>query len=239
MIIIKGLGRKRILKELPFALCANVFGVPFVLRLLFAVHGLVEDSIDYIAQLGEKNCAHPKHRLTGYHDFFIKRIQATDSVLDIGCGNGVVACHIAQATGATVSAIDRDKNNIECAKKAGCNSGVNFILGDAAELAPGHYDIIVLSNVLEHIEHRTVFLRNLVDKTTPQALLIRVPLEHRHWHVAMKNELGIDSRLDKDHFIEYTMEGLLSEVAVTGMELKHVEIKFGEIWAEFAGKNIK
>ena len=40
---------------------------------------------------------HPKHRLTPYHDFFIDRIYDGEVVLDVGCGQAIVAASIAAA----------------------------------------------------------------------------------------------------------------------------------------------
>ena len=31
---------------------------------------------------------HIKHRVTGYHDFFVSRIKSGEYVIDIGCGKG-------------------------------------------------------------------------------------------------------------------------------------------------------
>ena len=42
-------------------------------------------------------------------------------------------------------------------------------------------DVIVLSNVLEHIEHRVSFLKSLVSEVRPQKVLIRVPYFKREY----------------------------------------------------------
>ena len=58
----------------------------------------IKDKLDWI--INERAIAydkgiHPKHRLTGYHNFFIDRVEDGEKVLDVGCGNGVVAMDIA------------------------------------------------------------------------------------------------------------------------------------------------
>ena len=60
---------------------------------------------------------HPKHRLTGYHDFFVRNVHAGERVLDIGCGNGVMDDHIVKAAGARVRGMDRDRLAIAYARR--------------------------------------------------------------------------------------------------------------------------
>ena len=45
-------------------------------------------------------------RLSEIPRFFINNIDAHESVLDLGCGIGVLSYHIAEATGCSVTAID-------------------------------------------------------------------------------------------------------------------------------------
>ena len=39
---------------------------------------------------------HPKHRIMNYHKFFVDNINPSDTVLDIGCGNGALTYDLAQ-----------------------------------------------------------------------------------------------------------------------------------------------
>ena len=60
---------------------------------------------------------HPKHRLTPYHDFFIDRINDGEIILDVGCGQAIVAASIAAARkNSFVFGIDIDKDNIKKGK---------------------------------------------------------------------------------------------------------------------------
>ena len=63
------------------------------------------------------NGTHPKHRLTPYHDFFIDRINDGEIVLDVGCGQAIVAASIAAARkNSFVFGIDIDEDNIKKGK---------------------------------------------------------------------------------------------------------------------------
>ena len=42
------------------------------------------------------NGVHPKHRILGYHEFFLNKIENNSKILDIGCGIGEVAFDISK-----------------------------------------------------------------------------------------------------------------------------------------------
>ncbi len=178
---------------------------------------------------------HTKHRHIRYHDFFINRIRKGETVLDIGCGHGAVACDVAKRADARVTAIDLCDANIRIARDRHAHPGVTYIHGDAlCDLPPERFDVVLLSNVLEHIESRVEFLRRVGASAAPKRWLIRVPLFERDWRVPLKKELGLEWRLDGTHFTEYTKESFEEEVEAVGLSITHVEYRWGEIWAELA-----
>lgn len=178
---------------------------------------------------------HTKHRHLRYHDFFTERVRSTETVLDIGCGHGAVAHSIATRTGASVTGIDLSPDSIRLAHRRHATTGVEYICGDAlTDLPRGHYDVVVMSNVLEHIEHRVDFLRRMLEAATPQRLLLRVPLFERDWRVPLKRELGVEWRLDRTHYTEYTNESFLEEMKEAGLTVTHLEVRWGEIWCELS-----
>lgn len=181
---------------------------------------------------------HPKHRLMNYHDFFIERITGDDRVLDIGCGIGAVAYDVAKDTGASVLGIDINTGNIKTAKERYRHPGLEFRMGDALEALPNEtYSLVILSNVLEHLPGRPAFLRRVQDTIKPDRFLIRVPLFERDWRVPLKKEVGVEWRLDDTHEIEYTLESFASEMQEAGLIVKHLEVRWGEIWAELFSSN--
>ncbi|MBC7879016.1 MAG: class I SAM-dependent methyltransferase [Anaerolineales bacterium] len=176
---------------------------------------------------------HPKHRLMNYHDFFIQRITENDRVLDIGCGIGAVAYDVAKDTGAQVLGIDINADNIRTAKERYQHPRLEFRMGDALKTLPNEkYSLVMLSNVLEHLPGRPAFLRRVQEVAQPSRFLIRVPLFERDWRVPLKKEVGVEWRLDDTHEIEYTLETFASEMQEAGLTVKHLEVRWGEIWAE-------
>ena len=175
---------------------------------------------------------HPKHRLTGFHEFFVERIKRDDRVIDVGCGIGALAHKIAERTGASVCGIDLSESNIDQARERFSGSGERYIVGRAPEALPQEdFDVAVLSNVLEHVPGRPDFIRRVQEATHVGRFLIRVPLFERDWRVPLKKELGIEWRLDMTHEIEYTMESFTQEISEAGLTIAYMEVRWGELWA--------
>ena len=177
---------------------------------------------------------HPKHRLTAYHDFFIERVKESNSVLDIGCGYGAVARSIAKAhPNCLVLGVDIDAERLKQAINSKGYPNLRYVLADATTDLPAEkWDVVVLSNVLEHIHDRVGFLRAIKEKVDPKKFLIRVPHFERDWQLAMRKELGIYYFSDPDHKIEHTIEEFESEILKAGLSIVDLNTPWGEIWAE-------
>lgn len=201
----------------------------------------LRDKIDWIINeraIAAEGGRHPKHRLIGYHKFFIDHIVDGQKVLDVGCGIGLVSQSIAIAhKNCEVLGVDMDEPRLSQAKASINLKNLKFIYGDATKLNfPGQWDVVVLSNVLEHIEARVTFLSSLIDVTKAKKILIRVPLFEREWQMAMKKELGLDYRSDCDHKIEHSLGELLSELDLSGLKVIELNAVWGEIWVEASTK---
>jgi SAM-dependent methyltransferase len=202
------------------------------LRMLFRI-----DASLYAAQ-GEHSVrygggTHSKHRHMRYHDFFVDRIKPGERVLDVGSGIGALAHSIAERSGAAVTAIDIEPRKIEQARAEYRHPGVEYVVGDATQTVPGGpYDVVVLSNVLEHLTDRPRFLRTVLDNVGASRALIRVPLFERDWRVPLKRELGVEWRLDPTHETEYTPESFSDEMEEAGLRISEEQLRWGEIWAE-------
>lgn len=175
---------------------------------------------------------HTKHRHTKYHDFFIDNIKEHENVLDVGCGYGALAFDIAsRSTANTVYGIDISEPNIEFAKSKFTHPKVTYVHQDVLQYLPNKkIEVIVLSNVLEHLEHRVDFLKKLVELYKPSRFLIRVPMFERDWRVPLKKEIGVEWRLDPTHYIEYTEDEIKSEIRQAGLQLESFKVIWGEFW---------
>jgi len=198
------------------------------IKISIHIHNFAYRYIGVFSQILEKGI-HPKHRLMKYHLFFVNNINSGDRVLDIGCGNGYLTYDISQKAGKVV-AMDLDRKNIELAREKFSGENITYIVGDGTKLnLREKFDVVVLSNILEHIDDRSGFLSRIypfVDK-----FLIRVPMVNRDWLTYYKKELGCNYLLDPTHKIEYTLETFGEEMAEVGLKIKSCSVQFGEIWA--------
>jgi SAM-dependent methyltransferase len=182
---------------------------------------------------------HAKHRLTHYHDFFVDRVDATERVLDVGCGKGELAYDIAELTGASVVAIDASPWMLEFARERLAHPRVTYVQADANYYVPPEpVDVAVLSNVLEHIGPRTELLRALRERAGAGRLLIRVPTIDRDWTVPLRRELGLAHFSDPEHQVEYTPELLRAELAQGGWRMGEPKLGWGEIWVEASAEQL-
>ncbi len=175
---------------------------------------------------------HAKHRLTRYHDFFVERVQSGERVLDIGSGKGELAFDLVTTSGATVIGVDHDPNHLAFARQRFSHPNLQFIEADVLEWIPeGHFDVVLMSNVLEHLERRAEFLRGVITSATPDRLLFRVPVYERDWTVPLRDEVGLLAYWDSDHTIEYVPETFVTELANAGLEVGELVLRWGEIWS--------
>jgi glycosyltransferase involved in cell wall biosynthesis/SAM-dependent methyltransferase len=178
---------------------------------------------------------HPKHRLMRYHEFFTDRIRPGERVIDLGCGVGALAASIADRSRAHVTGMDWTQANLQKARLAADSRGLTellcFSLGDITrDRAPGSFDTVVLSNVLEHIADRPERLRLWREWYRPNRFLIRVPAFDREWRVPWKKELGVEWRLDLTHETEYTQTQLDDELRRAGLRPSEWIVRWGEYW---------
>lgn len=112
--------------------------------------------------------------LSIYH--FAARFARGARVLDLGCGAGYGSVYLHSAGAAIVLGLDLDPRNIRYAKRH--SRSVQFRQADAEHLPPnlGTFDLIVASNVLEHVHEVTRVLDRLQDLLAPGGrLVVAVP----------------------------------------------------------------
>lgn len=203
----------------------NTFLRKLILELLIRCHNICYSGIKFFVQ---HNGVNPKHKILKYEEFFKKNIDKENEVLDIGCGNGRLANKISSVAKKIV-AIDIIKSNIDIANSKFKKDNIKFIVGDATKYEfDKKFDFIVLSNVLEHIDKRIVFLKKLHNLSN--TILLRVPLVDRDWLTVYKKENGYEYRLDNTHFIEYTIDTLQNELNQASWRLDNYSVQFGEVW---------
>ncbi|OHA59650.1 MAG: hypothetical protein A2589_02215 [Candidatus Vogelbacteria bacterium RIFOXYD1_FULL_46_19] len=202
--------------------------VRMIINLLARCHNYCHHKIAELASILEGGF-HPKHRITQYHKFFVDQVESDDSVLDVGCGIGLLSYKVAQKAKKVVG-IDFSEKNINYARNHYQHSNLEFVLGDVTTYKfPGQFDKIILSNVLEHIDDRVNLLKVL--RRISNTILFRVPMEDRDWLTVYKKECGLEYRLDITHRLEYRLETIEEELAAAGWKIDKHRVVWGEFWA--------
>ena len=119
---------------------------------------MIKDKLEWIINERAINYGkgiHPKHVVTKYHQFFVDRISNGNTVLDVGCGIGTVAIDIVAKAKSYIIGVDINSKNIEIANKLKNKNSLNnikFISGDINNQIQINCDVVILSNILEHID---------------------------------------------------------------------------------------
>jgi len=202
-----------------------------ITRLLVKIHHLSYSYIGSFASAAEGGL-HPKHRLINYHQFFVDHISKGETVLDVGCGNGSLLRDVAMKTNAIAVGVDISKDNVKSAKtRLSDLPNVCIMHSDIRDYKDNiHFDTIILSNVLEHMDKRTELLMYLRKQFQPKQVLIRVPMFEREWLVPYKKELGIEWRLDPTHKIEYTEKEFRNEISKAELHIQEIIFRWGEMY---------
>ncbi len=197
---------------------------------------LIKDKLDLVINeralvLGDG--VHPKHKLTNYHNFFIENINNGENVLDIGCGYGAVSKSLANSKNKSqIVGIDYDDQKLDQAMENNSYKNLKFMNLDATKSIPtGNWEVVVLSNVLEHIQNRTLFIKKIIKNSKCNKMLIRVPMFERSWEIPMRKKLGINYYSDNDHKIEHTLIEFKKEMYESEVHIENLYTIWGEIWA--------
>ena len=181
---------------------------------------------------------HPKHDIIEYEKWFADNVDKNDIILDIGSNKGFMVDSLSEKVN-YVYGIEIEKNLFNEAQLNVDKPNVEFICFDATIYDYSEckeINVVTLSNVLEHIENRVAFLKKII-KQVPwssncnKKLLIRVPMIDRDWITMYKKKIGVEYRLDKTHFTEYTFLQFDDELNKSGIEIINYHIRFGELYA--------
>jgi 2-polyprenyl-6-hydroxyphenyl methylase/3-demethylubiquinone-9 3-methyltransferase len=97
------------------------------------------------------------------------------SVLDVGCGGGVLAEPLARL-GGRVTGIDLVRSSLQVARQHARNEhlDIDYRLESAEDVAAAgeRFDLVVASEVLEHVENQMDFVATLARLTSPDGLLV-------------------------------------------------------------------
>ncbi len=93
-------------------------------------------------------------------------------ILDVGCGGGLV-CEPLARLGANVTGLDADINAIEAARTHAKETGLKVSYRcETVEEHSGLYDVVLVLEILEHVNDPAAFLKDCAAKLKPGGVLI-------------------------------------------------------------------
>ncbi|MDI9638683.1 bifunctional 2-polyprenyl-6-hydroxyphenol methylase/3-demethylubiquinol 3-O-methyltransferase UbiG [Kamptonema cortianum] len=96
-------------------------------------------------------------------------------ILDVGCGGGLL-CEPLARLGANVTGIDPVKENIKIAKMHAKAMGlkITYLASAVEDLSTDMlpFDVIVASEIIEHVDHPDAFLKACVARLAPQGGMV-------------------------------------------------------------------
>jgi 2-polyprenyl-3-methyl-5-hydroxy-6-metoxy-1,4-benzoquinol methylase len=118
-----------------------------------------------------------RKRIDFITDFLKSSLPSNASILDVGCGNGVISRHLGRF-GFKVTGIDVSEKAIDKAQSLNQFSNVKFMIKSAEDLITEgiKYDAIICSEVLEHLNDPDALLEVLHKSLSRNGkLIITVP----------------------------------------------------------------
>jgi len=137
---------------------------------------------------------------------YFASLAAGKRVLDAGCGCGYGARILADAGARSILGVDVDARSVRYARRryAGDRVAVDVRDCEALALEPGSFDLVVSSNMLEHLERPEAFLASVGTALAPGgSLVLAVPpitfaeaLEQHHAIHYHRSNLTVDQWLE-------------------------------------------
>jgi len=154
--------------------------------------------------------------------------------LDVGCGNGHIARHLAERTTGAIVGIDVSSEALRFASERNAHPRVNYLQASVEDFEPDcGFGLITLYEVLEHVDDPVAVLCRLAGWLEPGGRLIFSTPNRSCLNRRIKNAPGIRNayrRLTKlpadaphpAHVEEYDYDTLLQMVRRAGLEVENV-----------------
>lgn len=146
--------------------------------------------------------------LVSRYALVMKRIPSGKiKVLDIGCGDGYLACLIARKKpDSVVIGIDSERQGIRLAQSLAADRGlgnVSFVVNESEQLLypASSFDVVVMTDVIEHLPNATAMLSEIKRVLVPGGLAIITTPNRQE-----------GSKWDERHDREYTGPELGAEI---------------------------
>jgi len=163
--------------------------------------------------------------------FVLEAVDEGDTVIDIGCGRGMISEAVAPRAGRVV-AVDHDATAVQqtagaCARY----DNVDVVQGDALAVMRerGPFDVALLLHALEHLDDPAGALRDIGEHA--RRVVIEVPDFNADPLNAVRLRIGAPFYTDDDHVSEFTAESLHETLVAAGWDEANVRASSGMLLA--------
>jgi 2-polyprenyl-3-methyl-5-hydroxy-6-metoxy-1,4-benzoquinol methylase len=144
-------------------------------------------------------------------------------VLDVGCGTGSVTAIANRDKHNRVLGIEPDNNRVEIALSRGIDATCGF-LDESFIKAKGPFDVIVFSDVLEHVVSPDAMLKLAVEGLKPGGILLASVPNVAHWSLRLNLLFGrfnyTDTGLcDATHLRWFTQRSVKALIRNQGLDI--------------------
>jgi SAM-dependent methyltransferase len=161
-------------------------------------------------QLEEKQWWFASRRDAVYDLVTQLKLPANAAILEIGCSGGPLMLRLRQQGYTDLTGIDVSQSAIELAQARGVPH-VSVMDGAALTFADARFDLVIASDVLEHIEDEAQALREWTRVLRPGGqLLVFVPAHAYLWS---------EHDVVNHHFRRYSRAGLINAMRTAGLQL--------------------
>lgn len=166
-------------------------------------------------------------------EFILNQISASHNVLDLGCKYGNMAYYISKKA-KNVVGLDFDENAIKIAQQTYKAENLTFVVAEALnyiEQQSFQFDVLILSHILEHLEHPKSFLQDFTKHF--KLIYIELPDFNKTYLNLYRQKVG--NKLiysDTDHISEFDRFELQELIAECGLKIVDSEYIYGiqKIW---------
>lgn len=182
---------------------------------------------------------HPKHLIRIEAPWYLSRIKAGDTVLDLGCNNGQHTLKLAGKCRKIIG-VDHDKKQLAIAWASVRDKKVNnaqFGIQDLEKklnFDPNSFDKVIFLDVLEHIVNRSQILKEIRRVLKPGGLVfLAVPNIETSWK-RLQQSVGLNGYADPDHKIEYTESQIRKDLGRAGFTIISLKpVTYDTPWVGF------
>lgn len=151
------------------------------------------------------------------------------ALLEVGCGSGRILASIAQKRPkASLFGVDTSKQQILDAQRT--HKSINFRVanGERLPFKDGSFDIVFFSDVLEHVDHPDIFLREAVRVIKPGGTLhFFCPAEGQGIYRLSHLLCGVHiKQITGDHIQQFTRKELKDMVRWNDLDLAHTKYSY-------------